>query len=100
MYTVLADWPQIGVNKMKLAKTALLAVIFMAIYGCTDNAGAVKALRGAGYTDIHVGGYNWFACSNNDTTSTRFSAKGPTGVQVNGAVCGGILFKNSTIRTE
>lgn len=80
---------------------AIVVIIALGILaGCTDPQGAVKTLNGAGYSDIKTGGYSWFACGKDDTYSTSFTAKGPTGVSVSGAVCSGWLFKNSTIRTE
>lgn len=84
-------------SKLKVG-IALVAAMFLA--GCSDPKGAEKALTGAGYTEIRTTGYNWFSCSKDDSYSTGFEAKGPTGVPVKGAVCSGLLFKNSTIRTE
>lgn len=77
--------------------TVLLAALMLA--GCTDADGARKALNGAGYTDIQVGGYDVFACGQDDQYSTEFKAKGPTGKPVQGVVCSGV-FKGSTIRTN
>lgn len=70
------------------------------LVGCSDSDTAIKALRGAGYTDIKTTGYSWFSCGKDDSFATGFTAKGPTGVYVEGAVCSGLLFKNSTIRTN
>lgn len=65
---------------------------------CTNEDEAGRVLKANGYTDIVYTGYKWFACSEDDTYHTGFSAKGPTGVTIEGTVCSGLLFKNSTIR--
>lgn len=78
----------------------LMIVGLLVLAGCSDSDTAIKALKGAGYTDIRTTGYSWFACGEGDSFSTGFVAKGPTGVKVEGAVCSGLLFKNSTIRTN
>lgn len=77
-----------------------LIVIVMVLFltACTNSSDAEKALHGAGYKDIQITGYSWFSCSKDDTYSTGFTATGPTGVKVQGTVCSGMLFKNSTIR--
>lgn len=80
---------------------AIVVVMALGILaGCSDPQGAERTLKGAGYSSIKTGGYSWFACGKNDSYSTAFTAKGPTGIEVSGAVCRGWLFKNSTIRTE
>jgi hypothetical protein len=70
---------------------------FLLLAGCTRADQARDALQSAGYTDIRTGGYSWFSCSKDDTFSTTFEARGPSGVPVRGAVCSGLL-KGSTIR--
>lgn len=72
-------------------------LIMMAATGCTDADGARAALTKAGFTNIEAGGYDWFACSDNDVFSTKFTATNPQGVRVEGVVCRG-WFKDSTIR--
>lgn len=83
---------------MKKILIALVAVL--ALSGCTDEPGAERVLKANGFTDIQMTGYSWLSCSDKDTFSTGFIAKGPTGIPVKGAVCSGMLFKNSTIRFE
>ena len=81
-------------------KKLVLLIGAVALAACTDNPGALRALEGAGYTQIELGGYAWFQCDGkSDTFSTKFTAKGPAGKIVSGAVCSG-LFKGSTIRTD
>ncbi len=74
-------------------------VLAMSLAGCTDNDGARRALEDAGYSDIQVGGYALFSCSDKDTFATKFTAKGPTHKPVSGAVCSG-WFKGKTIRLD
>jgi hypothetical protein len=61
---------------------------------------AKKVLHGAGYTNIHIGGHAWFACSEDDTLSSEFTATGPSGDSVTGSVCCGWALKDCTIRSE
>ncbi|HCZ48001.1 MAG TPA: hypothetical protein DCZ11_03230 [Gammaproteobacteria bacterium] len=77
---------------MMLALAALAA-------GCTKPEDARQALEGAGFTQIELGGYGWFACDEKDTFSTKFTATGPTGKRVSGVVCSGLL-KGNTIRMD
>lgn len=75
------------------------AVLTMALSGCTDSNGTVKALTQAGYTNIETTGYTFFGCDKNDFYHTGFKAVGPTGVEVEGVVCSGV-FKGKTIRLD
>lgn len=79
-------------------KIALLFVLCLA--GCTDSGIATRALEGAGYSNISMTGYDWFACGRDDFYHTGFAAKGPTGKEVRGVVCSGLIFKAATIRSE
>lgn len=83
---------------MKKLLTLIVAALLLS--GCTRPEGATRVLQGAGYKDVHITGYGWFACSDNDWYRTSFTATGPTGQPVSGCVCEGLLFKNSTIRFE
>ncbi|EON11938.1 hypothetical protein [Pandoraea sp. SD6-2] len=75
-----------------------LAALLALLSACTDSDTARRALTGAGYTDIHIDGYSFYGCGDNDDFSTAFTATGPTGVQVTGAVCSSFLTKAATIR--
>lgn len=77
-----------------------LAIVLVAVLaGCTQADRATEALKDAGYTEIRITGWDAFACSDKDTFSTGFEAKGPTGRKVSGAVCSGV-FKGQTIRLD
>lgn len=81
-------------------KKILIAIVALLAVGCTDPSGATRILEANGFTDIQLTGYAWLSCSDKDTYQTGFIAKGPTGVRVEGAVCAGMFFKNSTIRFD
>lgn len=83
-------------------KTHILIAVALiaALSGCTDSASATKALQVAGYSNIKITGYDWFACGRDDSYSTGFTAISPSGIEVDGAVCQGLFFKGSTIRTH
>lgn len=82
-----------------IKKTAVLAVMTVALAGCYNSTDARHALaEQGGFTDIQVTGHGWFACGHDDFYSTKFTAKNSQGKHVSGVVCSGLLFKNSTIR--
>lgn len=83
-----------------MKKLIFVAMVGALLVGCSDSDTAIKALKGAGYSDIKTTGYSWFSCSEDDTFSTGFVAKGPTGVEVEGAVCSSLMTKGATIRTN
>ncbi len=80
---------------MRLHLIALVAITLLA--GCSDRKTATRVLTNNGYTDIRIEGYRLFACSEDDTFSTGFTASSPAGMTVRGVVCSG-LFKGATIR--
>lgn len=67
--------------------------------GCTDESGARRALEGQGFTNIELHGYAVGRCSDDDNTCTEFTATGPSGRNVRGAVGCGIGCKGCTVRT-
>jgi len=67
------------------------------IFACTAPETSRVALEKAGFTDIDVGGWAPFSCSDEDSFKTSFTAKNSNGQVVDGAVCCGWL-KNCTIR--
>lgn len=73
--------------------------LFILLTACTDAPRSMRVLEDAGYTDVQLTGYDAWACSDSDNYSTGFTAKGPTGRRVSGAVCCGFT-KNCTIRLE
>lgn len=78
--------------------TILLLVASLA--ACTQPQKATRILEDAGYTNIHMNGYGFWACGQDDQYSDAFTATGPTGRPVSGVVCAGFLFKSSTIRLD
>lgn len=78
---------------MKIITLLLLTLVA----GCTDEPRSRRVLEEAGYSSIQITGYAFGECSDSDDYHTEFSAKGPTGKSVTGAVCCGIV-KSCTIR--
>jgi hypothetical protein len=77
-------------------KRLLFAALVLA--SCTDEERTVSVLRKQGFTEIRTTGYEFGACSEDDTYHTGFTAKNPQGQQVSGVVCCGLVFKNCTVR--
>lgn len=75
----------------------LVASLLLA--SCTNGPDAERVLRAQGYDDIRTGGYDPFACSEDDTFRTSFAARAPSGQTVTGTVCKG-WFKGSTVRLD
>lgn len=78
---------------------AVILLCCLLSLNCSSPAAATNALRGAGYTNIEITGWD-FGCSDSDTTCTGFVATGPTGVRVRGVVGCGVVVKGCTIRTS
>lgn len=81
-----------------MKKLLVLAVLLLS--GCTNSGDAHRALEGMGFTSIEITGYNYFACSKDDFYHTGFTAVNANHQIVNGTVCSGFLFKNSTVRFQ
>lgn len=79
-------------------KNTFLAMLFLGLLACTDEFSTREALRKAGFTEIQTTGYDWLACSKDDTFHTGFRAKNPQGTLVDGVVCCGFILKACTIR--
>ena len=84
--------------KKLLIIVTFVCLVSACLSGCTNKNDAERALKAAGYTDIHIDGYAWFACSDDDFYHTKFTANNPVGQKVHGVVCSGLLLKNATIR--
>lgn len=80
-------------------KYVLIGLVVLLSTGCTSEPEAVRALDGAGYTDVRITGWKPLKCDDRDTFSTGFVAVGPTGKNVSGSVCSGFL-KGATIRLD
>lgn len=75
----------------------LLLTATIALFSCTDESGARNALVNAGFTEIQLQGYDFFACGKDDDFASKFTASNLRGQKVSGVVCCGIL-KGCTIR--
>ncbi len=67
--------------------------------GCQSESTARRVLSEQGYTDIELTGWRPFMAGKDDTFSTGFRAKSPSGKIVTGAVTSGFV-KGSTIRFD
>lgn len=83
---------------MKKTLLAFAAVALLA--GCGVNPEqATRILESQGYTEVRIGGYAFFGCSEHDSFRSKFTATGANGQQVNGVICGGLL-KGYTVRFD
>jgi hypothetical protein len=80
------------------ANRAFAVAALMLLTGCDDPKTARHALDNAGYSDIQVGGYDFFMCGKDDDFATKFTARNPAGRLVSGAVCSSWFGKGATIR--
>jgi len=86
--------------KLRLMLFALVTLTGMSMTGCTNAPTATRILEDQGYADIHMTGYRFFACSDDDWYHSGFEAVTSSGKHVTGVVCQGLLFKASTIRLD
>lgn len=80
-------------------KRIILACLFLML-GCVDEDRTRRVLESQGYRAISITGWNPFACGQDDDVTTGFTAIGPGGKQVSGAVCCQLVFKACTVRIE
>jgi len=80
-----------------MKRLALLVALMST--GCTNEGGAMAALRSAGYKKVEMTGFRFFGCGEGDSFHNGFSAVGQDGRAVVGVVCCG-WFKGCTIRLD
>lgn len=81
----------------RLKILGLMTAMAVILGACSDAPTAKRILESAGYTDVSTSGYAFFACSQDDSFATGFTATAPGGQRISGAVCSGWL-KGGTIR--
>lgn len=82
------------------AAIAVIVLLVIALpHGCSRPDDATRVLSQAGYTEIEITGWRPFMAGKDDTFSTGFRAKSPSGAIVTGAVTSGWL-KGSTVRVD
>ena len=87
------------IGKKMMCKYLNIVLLSVVLLGCSASNDAINALKANGFTDIQTDGHAFFACSKDDTFSTKFTAKNKDGQKVKGAVCSGWL-KGATIRYD
>lgn len=80
-----------------MKKFFLLTVACLSLSACTAPDRSKTTLEDAAYSDVRMGGYNFFECGRDDVYATSFTAKNALGKTVRGTVCCG-WFKGCTIR--
>lgn len=85
----------------QLIKLLSLILLIGLASSCTNKKGAIQALEAHGFKRPYkIGGYGFFACSEDDVYATRFSAYSQDSTKVvSGCVCQGI-FKGKTVRID
>lgn len=84
-----------------MKKIFVSAFLALTLASCGVNQSrAVKNLEASGLTNVRVGGYAWFACSQDDSFGSTFTATGANGQPVTGSVCSGFWGKGMTIRFD
>jgi len=80
-------------------RKVLVVLGSVALAGCTDADGAVRAVAAQGLSDVQTTGYRFLGCSEDDVFRTGFEATTAAGHRVSGVVCSG-WFKGSTVRFD
>lgn len=80
-----------------IVRNLLPLAVLLLLVGCSAPDSARDALTKQGFRDIRILGWAPLSCSQDDLTSTGFTAVNPQGLQVEGVVCCGIL-KSCTVR--
>ncbi len=74
-----------------MKKMILIAAILAT--GCqVSQSDADKTFRAYGFTNVQLTGYSFFGCEEDNTFRSNFTATGPTGQPVSGAICCGWVF--------
>lgn len=79
----------------------LAAVATLALGACrVDPEDQTAIVESYGFTQVQMGGYAWFGCSEEDDVSVQFTATSPTGQHVKGVFCSGLteFDKGATVR--
>ena len=76
--------------KATLYIAILAATVSFKLWGCPQPHAATQQLAVAGYTDVQLEAWRGYRCLDY-LHATGFKAKAPTGQEVSGAVCCGVL---------
>lgn len=73
------------------------AALFLSSCGVNHDAGK-RAIEAHGITNVEIGGYAFWGCSEDDALRSKWTGIGVNGQPVSGVICGGLLFKSYTVR--
>lgn len=83
-----------------MLRTFVLIFITLLTISCKRESDVKKFAKAEGWQSYKVEGYCWLCCSEDETFHTEFTAITKEGKTITGAVCSGIIFKNSTMRLD
>jgi hypothetical protein len=83
----------------KIILFSLILLSGCAFQGCSNPTQAMATLKGQGYTNCQLQGYDGFGCTGDDMSSDGFTCLGKDGGFVSGDVCCG-MSNGCTIRTK
>lgn len=86
--------------KYRSVYTPLISTIaVLALSGCgVPEADAKRAIEAHGITNVEIGGYAFWGCSEDDKLRSKWTGIGSNGQPISGVICGGLLFKGYTVR--
>jgi hypothetical protein len=64
----------------------IIGALALVLISCSDSRGSEKFLEHEGFTEITMGGFDFFAHGRDDWTTTHFTARNAAGRMVTGAV--------------
>lgn len=82
-----------------MKKLVAIACLSLVASCGADPEKASRVLKSQGMSDIHIGGFAFYGCGNDDDYGSFFTAKGAQGQDVSGVICGGWL-KGYTVRFD
>jgi hypothetical protein len=99
--TFLPRSPMSSLSKFAKQTITLLAIASLCLIlpACTDGDKTTRILSDAGYSDITLTGYKFFACSSDDNFHTGFVGVSSNKKKITGTVCSAFL-KSATIRID
>lgn len=81
---------------------AIIVVLGMIVYGAVIGVNSLQdrareTVIKSGFTNVQMGGRDYWACGKDDSAGWKFTATNPQGIQVTGTSCCA-FFKGCTLR--